>query len=43
MAYKLNGFSYKAEKPDKVAFVEQKWGYRAEQPGAHMTTDRAAA
>ena len=34
VARRMKGFEYNAERPKKKSFVEQKWGYTANEPGA---------
>ncbi|PSC68097.1 CRT (chloroquine-resistance transporter)-like transporter [Micractinium conductrix] len=36
LARAMQGFAYLAERPDKPTFVQQKWGYRGEAPGAWL-------
>lgn len=37
MAKDMDGFVWRAERPDMPTFVEQKWGYRADNPGGCLT------
>ncbi|PSC68096.1 hypothetical protein C2E20_8274 [Micractinium conductrix] len=36
LARAMRGFQYRAERPEKPTFVEQKWGYRGDAPGAWL-------
>lgn len=36
LAHAMSGFAYAAQRPDAATFVQQKWGYSAEQPGAWL-------